>query len=66
MSTDIIKYNDNQSSFSPKALGLFFTLCVPLMVFTFVATAIVYNWARIRSLRAPDHKHAIIKTNVKY
>ncbi|KIX03657.1 uncharacterized protein Z518_07210 [Rhinocladiella mackenziei CBS 650.93] len=48
MSTDIVRFEKSQEIFSSAALKLFLTICIPMMLFTFVAWYAVYWWVNNR------------------
>jgi len=53
MSTDIIRFEALDGGlfkehFSTKALKLFFAICIPLMLVTFVTWYIIYLWTKKR------------------
>lgn len=49
MSTDVIKYPGNQKAFSPRALGMYLTLTLPIMALTFAASFAIEQYENRRT-----------------
>jgi hypothetical protein len=53
MSTDIIKFEDNdEQHFQWKGLRLYLEICIPLMLITFLAWVIVYKYVNREGKKA--------------
>lgn len=64
MSTDIVKFKENEKVYSSSALKLFLTVALPMTFFTFCAWYIVYWWVNNRERLQRARKHLQEKLQV--